>query len=151
MNSNNAQANSAQTLLKAVADCMMRDRFRLTKRIHGAQKIKKNEARAAVFDEIALDIAQSMAQAEARANHRATINYPEILPVSQKKKDIAKAIENHQVVIIAGETGSGKRPRFQKSVWNWGVENLVISAIRSHVVWRLVRSRLVLLKRHKPS
>ncbi len=114
MNSNNAQANSAQTLLKAVADCMMRDRFRLTKRIHGAQKIKKNEAKAAVFDEIALDIAQSMAQAEARANHRATINYPEILPVSQKKEDIAKAIENHQVVIIAGETGSGKTTQIPK-------------------------------------
>ena len=37
-----------------------------------------------------------------------TIGYPPDLPVSQRKDDIAAAIRDHQVVIVAGETGSGK-------------------------------------------
>ena len=36
------------------------------------------------------------------------VTYPEELPVSQRKDDIAAAIRDHQVVIVAGETGSGK-------------------------------------------
>ncbi len=112
--SNQAKTNNARTLLSAVAECMMRDRFRITKRIQGAQRIKKAQAKEVVFDEIALDIAKSMAQALSRENHCATIEYPDILPVSQKKDDIAEAILNNQVVIIAGETGSGKTTQIPK-------------------------------------
>jgi len=42
------------------------------------------------------------------------ITYPENLPVSARRSDIATAIENHQVVIIAGETGSGKTTQIPK-------------------------------------
>jgi ATP-dependent helicase HrpA len=42
------------------------------------------------------------------------ITYPEQLPVSQKKDDIAAAIRDHQVVIVAGETGSGKTTQIPK-------------------------------------
>ncbi|MCG9774190.1 ATP-dependent RNA helicase HrpA, partial [Vibrio diabolicus] len=109
-----AQVNSAASLRKALSQCMMRDRFRLSKRISGASKIKKDAARNAVFDEIALDIAKSMMVAEQRSNYKPTIEYPEILPVSQKRDDIAKAIEENQVVIVAGETGSGKTTQLPK-------------------------------------
>lgn len=109
-----AQVNSAASLRKALNQCMMRDRFRLSKRISGASKIKKDAARNAVFDEIALDIAQSMMVVEQRSSYKPTIEYPEILPVSQKRDDIAKAIEENQVVIVAGETGSGKTTQLPK-------------------------------------
>ncbi|MDY5585485.1 MAG: ATP-dependent helicase, partial [Arcanobacterium sp.] len=42
------------------------------------------------------------------------ITYPEQLPVSARKEDIAKAITENQVVIIAGETGSGKTTQIPK-------------------------------------
>ena len=42
------------------------------------------------------------------------ITYPPELPVSQRRDDIARAIEEHQVVIIAGETGSGKTTQIPK-------------------------------------
>ena len=42
------------------------------------------------------------------------ITYPPELPVSQRKDDIARAIEENQVVIIAGETGSGKTTQIPK-------------------------------------
>jgi ATP-dependent helicase HrpA len=42
------------------------------------------------------------------------IRYPEDLPVSQRRDDIAAAIRDHQVVIVAGETGSGKTTQLPK-------------------------------------
>ena len=42
------------------------------------------------------------------------ITYPPELPVSQRREDIAAAIRDHQVVIVAGETGSGKTTQLPK-------------------------------------
>jgi len=42
------------------------------------------------------------------------ISYPESLPVSQRREDILAAIRDHQVVIVAGETGSGKTTQLPK-------------------------------------
>jgi ATP-dependent RNA helicase HrpA len=42
------------------------------------------------------------------------ISYPEELPVTQRRDDIAAAIRDHQVVIVAGETGSGKTTQLPK-------------------------------------
>jgi ATP-dependent helicase HrpA len=42
------------------------------------------------------------------------IGYPQELPVSQRRDDIAAAIRDHQVVIVAGETGSGKTTQLPK-------------------------------------
>src|ERR1700760_2175266 len=57
------------------------------------------------------------ARAAARAARRAAmppIPYPSELPVSQRKDDIAAVIRDHQVVVIAGETGSGKTTQIPK-------------------------------------
>ena len=42
------------------------------------------------------------------------ITYPPELPVSQRRDDIAAAIRDHQVVVLAGETGSGKTTQLPK-------------------------------------
>src|SRR5690606_424416 len=42
------------------------------------------------------------------------ITYPEELPVCARKDEIADAIRDHQVVIVAGETGSGKTTQLPK-------------------------------------
>ncbi|MDQ3276563.1 MAG: ATP-dependent RNA helicase HrpA [Actinomycetota bacterium] len=42
------------------------------------------------------------------------IRYPPALPVSQRKDDIAAVIRDHQVVVVAGETGSGKTTQLPK-------------------------------------
>ena len=43
-----------------------------------------------------------------------TITYPPELPVSQRRDDIAAAIRDNQVVIVAGATGSGKTTQLPK-------------------------------------
>ncbi|CAM4392591.1 ATP-dependent RNA helicase HrpA [Bordetella muralis] len=42
------------------------------------------------------------------------ITYPEDLPVSARREEIARAIASHQVVIVSGETGSGKTTQLPK-------------------------------------
>ena len=42
------------------------------------------------------------------------IRYPDELPVSQRREEIARAIQANQVVVIAGETGSGKTTQLPK-------------------------------------
>ena len=47
------------------------------------------------------------------------VTYPD-LPVSDRRADIMEAIENNQVVIIAGETGSGKTTQIPKMCLDLG-------------------------------
>ncbi|NNM45357.1 ATP-dependent RNA helicase HrpA [Knoellia koreensis] len=59
------------------------------------------------------------AQWQARRARRAQVpvpelNYPPELPVVARKDDIAAAIRDHQVVVVAGETGSGKTTQLPK-------------------------------------
>jgi len=42
------------------------------------------------------------------------ITYPEALPITAKKNDIVEAIKRHRVVVITGETGSGKTTQIPK-------------------------------------
>ncbi|MCW5611503.1 MAG: ATP-dependent RNA helicase HrpA [Rubrivivax sp.] len=42
------------------------------------------------------------------------IHYPESLPVSARREEIARAVRDHQVVIVCGETGSGKTTQLPK-------------------------------------
>ena len=88
-----------------LATCMIRDRFRLAKVLRGG--VPKNGPLRKKLD-------KSIALAEARASSVPTPQYPEILPVSQRLDDLKKAISKHQVVIVAGETGSGKTTQLPK-------------------------------------
>jgi ATP-dependent helicase HrpA len=49
-----------------------------------------------------------------RRSRLTTIEYPDELPVSARREDIAAAIRDNQVVVVAGETGSGKTTQLPK-------------------------------------
>ncbi|MFV0457789.1 MAG: ATP-dependent RNA helicase HrpA [Actinomycetales bacterium] len=53
-----------------------------------------------------------------------TIDFPPELPVSARRDDIAAAIREHQVVIVAGETGSGKTTQLPKICLGLGRESI---------------------------
>src|SRR5210317_642173 len=42
------------------------------------------------------------------------IEYPADLPVAERREEIARAIRDHQVIVVAGETGSGKTTQLPK-------------------------------------
>src|SRR5439155_23521761 len=93
---------------------MLRDQRRRRRRLDGARKLRDPQAQQAVADEIAADIDAAAGRVERRQAGVPEITYPAELPVSQKRDDIAAALRDHQVVIVAGETGSGKTTQLPK-------------------------------------
>lgn len=70
------------------------------------------------------DSATARATAIATSAAPLRITYPEDLPVSQRRDDIAAAIAANQVVIVAGETGSGKTTQLPKILLELGRERI---------------------------
>ncbi|MPY50118.1 ATP-dependent RNA helicase HrpA [Streptomyces acidicola] len=101
-------------LAPRLAELSLRDAHRLGRRLEGARKIRNPEARAAVVAEIEAEVATAEDRMAGRRARVPAVTYPEQLPVSQKKDTIAEAIRDHQVVIVAGETGSGKTTQIPK-------------------------------------
>ncbi|MFF5407048.1 ATP-dependent RNA helicase HrpA [Streptomyces misionensis] len=102
------------TLAPRLTELSLRDAHRIGRRLEGARKIRKPEARAAVLAEIESEIDKAAGRMAERRVRVPAVSYPEQLPVSQKKDEIAAAIRDHQVVIVAGETGSGKTTQIPK-------------------------------------
>ncbi|MFI9771799.1 ATP-dependent RNA helicase HrpA [Streptomyces sp. NPDC052415] len=101
-------------LAPRLTELSLRDAHRIGRRLEGARKIRKPEARAAVVAEIEAEVVKAEERMSARRTRVPAVTYPEQLPVSQKKDEIAAAIRDHQVVIVAGETGSGKTTQIPK-------------------------------------
>ncbi|GAA0278296.1 ATP-dependent RNA helicase HrpA [Actinomadura nitritigenes] len=95
-------------------ELMLRDQHRLGRRIDGTQRMRDAARRAKVAEEIAADVEAAERRVERRRLAVPAITYPAELPVAQKKDDILAAVRDHQVVIVAGETGSGKTTQIPK-------------------------------------
>ncbi|HDZ8964647.1 TPA: ATP-dependent RNA helicase HrpA, partial [Aeromonas dhakensis] len=104
---------SIEALRRRLSACMNLDARRLSSRLNGAKKLPEAK-QAAVLETIAADLDVAEARYQSRLAGVPRVTYPDNLPVSQKQAEIAKAISEHQVVIIAGETGSGKTTQIPK-------------------------------------
>lgn len=107
-------STSFADLQSQLGQLSLRDAHRLGRRLEGARRIRKPEAQQAVLDEIAAQATKAAGRLALRAGRMPALSYPEQLPVSQKKDEILEAIRDHQVVIVAGETGSGKTTQIPK-------------------------------------
>src|SRR3954468_22343164 len=86
----------------------------------------------------------SPAEVERRAALVPKISYPGELPVSARRDDIAAAIRDHQVVIVAGETGSGKTTQLPKICLELGrgVEGMIGHTQPRRIAARSVAERI---------
>ncbi len=82
----------------------------------------------------------SVKQCELRNKNMPDIEYPEDLPVSQKRDEILDAIKKHQVIVICGETGSGKTTQLPKMCLEAG---LGVRAMIGHTQPRRIAARSV--------
>lgn len=114
-----------QSLFSQLIDIMLVDKRRLSACIHGIGKIKNQEAQQAVVAEIEQQIEQARLRVENRKSAvKHPIVFPEGLPVSQRKAEIEKLLSEHQVIVVAGETGSGKTTQLPKMCLELGLGNL---------------------------
>ncbi|AXM98435.1 ATP-dependent RNA helicase HrpA [Pseudomonas plecoglossicida] len=97
-------------LLQNLDHAMIADRHRLRRQIHELRK-RPDEAKLAQWVE---KVQASCAQVTARQHSVPTIRYDDSLPIAAKRDEIKKALAENQVLVIAGETGSGKTTQLPK-------------------------------------
>jgi ATP-dependent helicase HrpA len=101
-------------LRRMLPELMLSDQHRLGRRLDRARGLRDAAAKGKAAQELADDIAKAASRVASRRASVPAISYPAGLPVSQRRDDIAAAIRGHQVVIVAGETGSGKTTQLPK-------------------------------------
>jgi ATP-dependent helicase HrpA len=111
---NSAVTPSLAELQDRLPGLMLRDQRRLGRRTAQAAALPDAGARERALGRLLADLDAAQAQAEERRASVPVLRYPAELPVSQRKDEIAAAIRDHQVVIVAGETGSGKTTQLPK-------------------------------------
>ncbi|WP_281710801.1 ATP-dependent RNA helicase HrpA [Anaerobiospirillum succiniciproducens] len=89
-------------------------------------------------------VESEVASLKARGDNVPKLEYPESLPVSQRREEIVKAIKENQVVIIAGETGSGKTTQIPKMCLEagFGIKGLIGHTQPRRLAARAVASRV---------
>ncbi|MBJ7267938.1 ATP-dependent RNA helicase HrpA [Idiomarina abyssalis] len=100
--------------------CTTRQAALLRGRLRGLSKIKNEQRQQQVLERIAADIETAELEYLERQQQKFHISYPDELPVAQQRNDIKSAIEQNQVVVIAGETGSGKTTQLPKMLLELG-------------------------------
>ena len=98
------------TLFNNLDQAFSADRHRLRRQLHELRK-KPDENKLAQWLE---RFQASAAKVEARRQSVPAIRYDDALPIAAKRDEIKAALEKHQVLVIAGETGSGKTTQLPK-------------------------------------
>lgn len=109
--------------------------------IRALKNIKSSDSN---LEERKIDIWLSLSEAKERINKKIALEpylaYDKSLPVSLKHDEIVKAIKEHQVIILAGETGSGKTTQLPKMCLEAG---LGIRGLIGHTQPRRIAARSV--------
>ncbi|BBX61715.1 ATP-dependent helicase [Mycobacterium saskatchewanense] len=99
---------SAADLRKRLDGLTIRDAARLGRRLKNLRGATPEK-----LHQLADQIGKAEALVAARVAAVPTVAYPD-LPVSDRRRDIADAIRSNQVIVVAGETGSGKTTQLPK-------------------------------------
>ena len=125
--------------------CSQADKRRLRNAWYRIEKLEKQgkpseQGRAKLVQQIAA----SQAQLIERAAAVPAVSFDDQLPVSLRRDEIAEAISQHQVVVIAGETGSGKTTQIPKIclTLGLGVKGLIGHTQPRRIAARTVASRI---------
>jgi ATP-dependent helicase HrpA len=103
---------SVKKLYQQLDQCMLSARYGFYRQLQNFTRNKNADIKK--LENIAENISRSIIKTELRKNNCPAVSYPENLPVSQKKDLILKTIQENQVTILCGETGSGKTTQLPK-------------------------------------
>jgi ATP-dependent helicase HrpA len=93
----------------ALGELTLRDEQRLRRQAH---RLRRGSGEGQVRFE--RQLAEARARVQRRRASVPAVSYPPQLPVSVRREDLLVAIRDHQVVVVAGETGSGKTTQLPK-------------------------------------
>ncbi len=97
---------------------MLQDRHRFRRRLRELEQVRDKQGADGkakqALEQLAGEIRQSQAYRAARLARLPVPTFPENLPVNERRDEIARAIAENQVLILCGETGSGKTTQLPK-------------------------------------
>jgi len=140
-----AEQTSLQELSKRIAAAMQADRYRLQRAwrwIDQAQRAGKPCDRK--LGQLASDLEQSSAKRRRRAETVPHPNFDLDLPILAHRDEIGSAIRDNQVVVICGETGSGKSTQLPKMCLDIGrgIDGFIGHTQPRRVAARTIAARL---------
>ncbi|GAB2697289.1 ATP-dependent RNA helicase HrpA [Thalassiella azotivora] len=103
-----------EDLRRALTTVGVADGRRLLRDLDRLRGTRDPKQRGRRLERLRQDLDAARERLAARAAAVPAITYPEELPVSARRQDILEAIRDHQVVVVAGETGSGKTTQLPK-------------------------------------
>ena len=106
--------SSAVADLRArLARLTLRDERRLRRRLDRARR-REGDARTQALAAVVGEIDRAEQHVARRRAAVPAVSYPSELPITARVEDLAATIRDHQVVVVAGETGSGKTTQLPK-------------------------------------
>ena len=100
---------------RSLQQTRLRDRPRLQRRLQQVElRVRSGKPVDRAMPDLEQAIARSNAEYEARLAGLPTPDYPPELPITQHRDTILEALRDNQVIILAGETGSGKTTQIPK-------------------------------------
>lgn len=112
----NDDSPNIETLARQVdEDVLLSDRHRFSRSVDQIlRRLEKQQPADRSLSKLAADVTKSVAVVEKRRSAAPAATLEESLPISTYADEIKEAIENHQVIIVCGETGSGKSTQLPK-------------------------------------
>jgi ATP-dependent helicase HrpA len=102
-------------LRRLLPDCLLPDQVRLGSQLAlGLQAIRAGRTRTLPVERWLSRARNSVDLRQRRSRLVARVSYPAALPITSRREEIVAAIRGHPVVVIAGETGSGKTTQIPK-------------------------------------
>jgi len=132
-------------LSRRIERCLGSDRARLRRRLRGVRQARKS---GKPIDQALARIRQSIEASERLRRQRAelvpAIHYPDDLPISARAGEIGEAIREHPVVVVCGETGSGKSTQLPKICLELGrgIDGTIAHTQPRRIAARSVAARL---------
>ncbi|MFQ6023753.1 MAG: ATP-dependent RNA helicase HrpA [Acidiferrobacterales bacterium] len=105
-------------LQEEVGEAMLIDRRRFRRQLSRlrarTERGSPDDSLSLAFQHLQREIRQSVERHTHRRLHRPIPTFPDPLPVVERREEIARAIVEHPIVVICGETGSGKTTQLPK-------------------------------------
>ena len=109
------RADAPVAALRArLRELTLRDEHRLVRRLDKLRRTTDPDKRARALASLVGEIERAEARVARRRAAVPAVSYPAELPVSARRDDLLAAIRDNQVVVVAGETGSGKTTQLPK-------------------------------------
>jgi ATP-dependent helicase HrpA len=136
--------NKLNQLQQSISNAMLIDQHPLRRRLDSLRKKQDLDASASQLAQFEVKLADSIQRCELRQKYLPKPEFNQELPVTERRTEIAQAIQKNQVIILSGETGSGKTTQIPKICLELGrgVQGLIGHTQPRRIAARTVATRI---------